>query len=67
MGKRSAGMAVGRALLGLGRLVQPLVPAPLRRAIEDRFFGAIFQVTRVTNDHYDQPGEDSGADSPQNR
>ena len=25
----------------------------LRRAMDDRFFGAVFQVTRVTNDNYD--------------
>ena len=66
MSKRSAGLTVGRVLLGLGRLVQPLVPAPLRKALEDRFFGAIFQVTRVTNDHYEEPDEDSGADSTRN-
>lgn len=34
------------------RLARQLVPERLRRALEDRLFYAIFQVTRVTNDAY---------------
>ena len=61
MDRHSAGMTVGKMLLSLGRRVKPLVPDKTRRWIDDRFFGAIFQVTRVTNDNYgDGPAAESG-------
>lgn len=44
---RVAGLA-----LALGRAVGRVLPAPARRALDQRFFGAVFQVTRVTNDAY---------------
>lgn len=52
MGKRGAAMALGQVILGVGRTLRPLVPKRLATVIEDRFFGAVFQVTRVTNDNY---------------
>jgi hypothetical protein len=33
-------------------VLRPIVPAKLLKALDDRFFGAVFQVTRVTNDNY---------------
>ena len=50
--KRRLGLIVGEAVVGMGRLVRPLVPQRVAKAMEDRFFGAVFQVTRVTNDNY---------------
>lgn len=41
-----------RVALASGRVVVRLLPRRLRRILDDRFFGAVFQVTRVTNDHY---------------
>ena len=41
----------------VGRAVLRLVPAGIRRRIDDRFFYAIFHMTRGTNDHYPQPAE----------
>jgi hypothetical protein len=59
------GMAVGRAVLGLGEAVWKRLPAGARKALETRFFGAIFQVTRVTNDAYgwrpDEPEQAPGS------
>ena len=45
-------MVLGQVVIGLGRVVRPLIPERISAAIEDRFFGAVFQVTRVTNDNY---------------
>ena len=56
-------MAAGRALLGVAALVKPLVPVRLRRDLDDRFFGAVFQVTRVTNDNYDSGTREQPAGS----
>jgi hypothetical protein len=53
MSRRALGMAAGRLVLGVAAVVKPIVPKRLRRALDDRFFGAVFQVTRVTNDNYD--------------
>ncbi|MGB0641385.1 MAG: hypothetical protein ACPGTU_18775 [Myxococcota bacterium] len=52
MDKRSAAIAVGQLALGVGRTLRPFIPKRLATALEDRFFGAVFQVTRVTNDNY---------------
>ena len=43
---------LARTLLGGGRVAMKLLPARVQKAIEDRFFYAVFNVTRVTNDHY---------------
>jgi len=67
VGKRSFSMAVGEAVFGLGRLVKPLVPARIAKAVDDRFFGAVFQVTRVTNDNYDSGTKETPANLDENR
>jgi len=52
---------VARLVLGGGRLVYSVVPERMRRKLEDRFFYAVFQVTRVENDDYGRPIDpDSG-------
>lgn len=43
---------IARLGLGAGRVLVRLLPGRVRRAIDDRVFGVVFQVTRVTNDHY---------------
>ena len=48
----SLSQRVAEAVVGTARQVAKRLPAGLKRAIEDRVFGAIFQVTRVTNDAY---------------
>ena len=47
-----ASLRVGGLVLGAGRLAWAALPARVRDNLENRFFGAIFQVTRVTNDAY---------------
>lgn len=50
-----------RALLAAGRVATRLLPQGVRRRLEHRFFGAVFQVTRVTNDAYGwRPSEPGG-------
>ena len=42
-------------------MVARLVPEPVRQRLEDRFFYAVFQVTRVENDSYGyRPDPESG-------
>ncbi len=36
----------------VGRTLRRLVPTRLRKAVDDRFFYAVHQMTRVTNDDY---------------
>lgn len=43
---------MARAVLGGGRLVLRALPERTRQRLEDRFFYAVFQVTRVENDNY---------------
>jgi hypothetical protein len=45
-------MGLARATLVVGRGLGRLLPAPIRRQVEDRVFFSVFQVTRVTNDAY---------------
>ncbi len=45
-------MMVGRAVIGGMKATRRLIPDRLLRAIEDRVFYGIFNVTRVMNDHY---------------
>jgi len=66
MDRRQTGHRVGQVLMGIGRRVRPLVPVAVRRWMEHRFFGAVFEVTRVTNDHYGQHIESSAARDVQN-
>lgn len=53
-----AGLVAGELLLGVGRLAWRALPEAARRRLEQRFFGAVFQVTRVTNDAYGWRPED---------
>lgn len=48
----SAATRVATGLLAVGRAVGRALPPRLRQRVEDRFFFAVFQVTRVTNDAY---------------
>lgn len=48
----SAPGRTARWVVGGGRLVVRLLPRRVQKALDDRLFGAIFQVTRVTNDAY---------------
>ena len=67
MGRRSVSLVVGEALFGLGRILKPLVPERIARAVDDRFFGAVFQVTRVTNDNYDSGTKETPANIDESR
>jgi len=60
-------MWVGRAVLGVARTVKPLVPKRLAAAAEDRFFGVVFHLTRVTNDNYGNGTRERPADLGKNR
>ena len=41
-----------RGLMGMGKLAFKVLPRGIRKDVEDRFFSAVFQMTRVTNDAY---------------
>ena len=41
--------------LSLAKAAARVVPKRVREGAWDRFFGAVFQATRVTNDAYPQP------------
>lgn len=43
---------LANATFVLGRRLRELVPARIRKAVDDRFFYAVHQMTRVTNDDY---------------
>lgn len=58
-----ASLWAGSVMLGAGRLAWSALPGRVRENLEDRFFGAIFQVTRVTNDAYGWRPDDP-ANSP---
>ena len=60
-------MAVGRMVLGAARVVKPLVPKRLADAAEDRFFGSVFHLTRVTNDNYGNGTQEKPAEPGKNR
>ena len=53
--------AVAGVVLKLATGLVKALPDRWKRALDDRFFGAIFQVTRVTNDAY---GWKPPADAP---
>ena len=48
------------------RTLTRVLPAPLRRHLDDRVFYAVHQLTRVTNDHYPgaNPSTPPKGDSP---
>ncbi len=66
MSRHRFGMAMGKVVMGLGRLVRPVVPQKIAKALDDRFFGAVFQVTRVTNDNYGNGTKESPAQLDEN-
>ena len=41
-----------RSFKAVGRLSLRVVPGRIRKSVDDRFFYAVFNLTRVTNDHY---------------
>lgn len=43
---------LAEGIFKLGRGMKKLVPASVRKRLDDRFFYAVFQLTRVTNDDY---------------
>jgi len=51
--------AAQRSLRGAGRLALKLVPKKVRKQVDDRFFYAVFNLTRVTNDHFPNRSPDS--------
>jgi hypothetical protein len=57
--------AVSRGLLGAGKLAFKVLPRDMRKGAEDRFFSAVFQLTRVTNDAYGWRPPAPGASEPQ--
>lgn len=58
-------MLVGGLVVGGGRAVFRVLPARIQKGLEDRFFGAVFQVTRVTNDAYGwRPDTPGGGEPP---
>lgn len=54
---------VAGVVLGVGRAAVRALPARARKALEDRFFYAVFQTTRVTNDAYGWRPPPPGGDS----
>jgi len=66
MSRRKLGLAIGRVTMSLASAIKPLVPSRVRRALDDRFFGAVFQVTRVTNDNYDSGTKERPANLDEN-
>ena len=61
MSRRALGMGLGRVALSAAAVLRPWVPRRILRSIDDRFFGAVFQVTRVTNDNYGSSTTESPA------
>ena len=66
MRRHRLGIAIGEMVVGVGRLIRPVIPSRLARSLDDRFFGAVFQVTRVTNDNYGNGTKESPAQSDEN-
>jgi hypothetical protein len=66
MNRHQLGLAAGNLMTAVGRLIRPMVPKKLAQAVDDRFFGAVFQVTRVTNDNYGNGTQESPAQPDEN-
>ncbi len=66
MSKHKLGLALGRVTLGMVGLVKPLLPRRVLKAVDDRFFSAVFHVTRVTNDNYDSSTKEQPANLDEN-
>lgn len=59
---------VAAGVARLGRLAARLLPAGVKKRVEDRIFYAVFQVTRVENDAYGwRPPPPGGAEPPPGR
>jgi hypothetical protein len=67
MASKRLSMVVGRVVLGAARVLKPLIPKRIAAAAEDRFFGAVFHLTRVTNDNYGNGTQETPADPTKNR
>lgn len=63
--RHKLGLIVGRAGGVLASAVKPLVPNRVLKVLDDRFFGAVFHVTRVTNDNYDSGTKEQPANLDQ--
>lgn len=48
--ERSTARRLAEGIFRLGTRVKDAVPERIRKRIDDRFFYAVFQLTRVTND-----------------
>ena len=53
MSRHKLGLIIGRVGGTVVSTVKPLIPKRIVKVLDDRFFGAVFHVTRVTNDNYD--------------
>lgn len=52
-------LRLSRIVMGIGRGIGRILPATVRRRVENRLFYSVFQATRVTNDAYGwRPKED---------
>ena len=51
-----------RSLKAVGKVGLKAVPQRIRKNIDDRFFYAIFNLTRVTNDHYPERDDNPGTE-----
>lgn len=63
----SAAGRVAAVVVAAGRAVVSRLPTGLRRRLDDRLFGAIFQATRVTNDAYGWRPPAPGGEGPGGR
>lgn len=58
-------LVAGELVLGVVRRVFHALPASAQRRVESRFFGSVFQATRVTNDAYGwRPDVPGGGEPP---
>lgn len=64
-GEQRWSLRVSRAVFGVARSAYRVLPGPLRERVEDRFFYAVFNVTRVTNDNYGWRPEEPGGVPPE--
>jgi hypothetical protein len=58
------GLLSGRLIFGAGRRLMAVLPMGAVRALENRLFYSVFQVTRVTNDAYGWRPDTPGGGTP---
>ena len=58
------GLLSGRVIFGAGRRLLAVLPTRAVRALENRLFYSVFQVTRVTNDAYGWRPDTPGGGTP---